>query len=280
MEKTALILEGGGMRGLFTAGVTDAIIEKKLHFDAVYGVSAGSCHAISCLAVQKDRARRVNVDYCTRGDYFGWKCIFRNKSLFGWHLIFDLIPNTLDPVDFDTFFRVCNPSDPLSTQFTIGVTNAHTGEAEYLHPKTKEELLLFSKASCSLPFICSPIVINGTPYFDGGIADSIPVRKALEDGCTKLVIVLTQSKGFRKQPLAHPGLAKAVYHKYPLFVKAMINRYENYNESLGIVKMLEDRKQAIVIRPPKEVNVTRLERDPEKLNVLCRAGYELGMQQL
>lgn len=278
MEKTALIFEGGGMRGLFTAGAVDAIIEKKLRFDAVYGVSAGSCHAISCMSKQKDRARRVNVNYCTRKDYFGLRCLLREGSMFGWGLIFDTLPNKLEPLDYDEFFRTCNSDNPDSTQYFIGVTNALTGEAEYLVPHNKQQLLDYSKASCSLPYICPPVMINSTPYFDGGVADSIPVRKALEDGCTKFAIVLTQSAGYRKQPEAHPLIARLFYRKYPSLVSAMEKRHETYNKSLGIVKMLEDRKQAIVIRPPKAVNVGRLERNPDKLNALCYSGYELAIK--
>src|SRR5574344_1036548 len=280
MEKKALIFEGGGMRGLFTAGAVDAIIEKKLSFDSVYGVSAGSCHAISCMSKQKDRARRVNVNYCTRKDYFGFRCLLREASMFGWKLIFDTLPNQLEKLDYDEFFRTCNPYNPDSTHYFIGVTNALTGKAEYLVPHNKQELLEYSKASCSLPYICPPVMINGTPYFDGGVSDSIPVRKAIEDGCTKFIIVLTQSAGYRKQAESHPLISSLFYRKYPELIYAMERRHEIYNESLGIVKMLEDRKQAVVIRPTQAVNVSRLERNPVKLNVLCRTGYELTMQAL
>lgn len=280
MAKTGLIFEGGGMRGLFTAGVVDALIEKQFHFDNIYGVSAGSCHAISFLSEQKDRARRVNADYCTRPDYFGLRCLLTEGSMFGWKLIFDEIPNKLDPIDYEKLWQKTNNKNDGSTNFFVTVTNARTGEAEYIQPTTNEDLITVCKASCSLPFMCRPTLINGSPYYDGGIADSIPVRKALEDGCEKLVVVLTQSEDFCKKPLKHPALVKLLYQEYPKLTKSLLRRHENYNESLGIVKMLEQQGKAIVLRPPKIVNVTRTERNPQKLNVLARTGYELAMQTL
>lgn len=279
MAKTGLILEGGGMRGLFTAGVIDALIEKQWRFDVIYGVSAGSCHAISFLSNQKDRARRVNADYCTRPDYFGFGCLLREGSMFGWKLIFDEIPNKLDPIDYDTFWARTN-TESGGTEFLVTVTNARTGQAEYRCPKTTRELIDFCKASCSLPFMCRPTMLDGTPYYDGGIADSIPVRKALDDGCEKLVIVLTQSAGFRKQPLKHPALVRLLYQEYPKLTKTFLRRHENYNESLGIVQMLEQQGKATVLRPIAELNVSRTERNPQKLNVLAHAGYELAMKLL
>ncbi len=295
MAKTGLIFEGGGMRGLFTAGVVDALIEKSLHFDNIYGVSAGSCHAISLLSEQKDRARRVNVDYCTRPDYFGLRCMLREGSMFGWKLIFDEIPNKLDPIDYDKVWQKIGPlkndaeksdgdaaetSAQPRTNFFVTVTNARTGQAEYIQPQNNEELIAVCKASCSLPFMCKSTLINGIPYYDGGIADSIPVRKALEDGCEKLVIVLTQSEGFQKKPLKHPALVKLLYQEYPKLTKSLLRRHENYNESLGIVRMLEQQGKAIVLRPPQAVNVSRTERNPDRLNVLARTGYELAMKML
>ncbi|MBQ6782354.1 MAG: patatin family protein [Treponema sp.] len=280
MAKTGLILEGGGMRGLFTAGVIDALIEKHIRFDKVYGVSAGSCHAISYFSGQKDRARRVNVDYCTRPDYFGIGCLIRERSMFGWELIFNEIPNKLDPIDYDTVWKNINNDSEESTDYYVVVTNARTGQAEYVQPKTTAELLDTCKASCSLPFMCKPTLLNGIPYYDGGIADSIPVRKAIADGCEKLVVVLTQSEDFRKKPIRHPALIKLLYQEYPKLTKSLLNRHENYNESLEIIKMLEQQGKAIVLRPPKAVNVTRTERNPQKLNVLAHTGYELAMQVL
>ncbi len=290
MAKTGLIFEGGGMRGLFTAGVVDALIEKSLHFDNIYGVSAGSCHAISYFSQQKDRARRVNVDYCTRPDYFGFRCLLTEGSMFGWKLIFDEIPNTLDPIDYDKVWQKINlpennanngekTANPHSN-FYVTVTNARTGKAEYLQPKNTAELLAACKASCSLPFMCKSTLINGIPYYDGGIADSIPVRKALEDGAEKLVIVLTQSQGFQKKALKHPALVKLLYQEYPKLTQALLHRHQNYNESLGIVHMLEQQGKAIVLRPPEAVNVSRTERNPDRLNVLARTGYELAMKVL
>ena len=277
MAKTGLILEGGGMRGLFTAGVVDALIEKQCHFDAIYGVSAGACHAISFLSNQTGRARRVNVDYCTRSDYFGLGCMLREGSMFGWKLIFDTIPHKLDPIDYDTLWAKTNTATDGGTDFFVTVTNARSGKVEYLRPTSSAELTEFCKASCSLPFMCRPTLLNGRPYFDGGITDSIPVRKAIADGCERLVIVLTQSEGFRKQPLQHPALVKLLYQEFPKMTDALLRRHENYNESLDIIQTLEQEGKAVVLRPPADVNVGRTERNPQKLNILAQTGYEMAM---
>jgi predicted patatin/cPLA2 family phospholipase len=280
MNQTALILEGGGMRGIFTAGVVDALIEKKIYPGKIYGVSAGACHAISLLSKQKDRARRVVVDYCTRNDYFGLHCMIHEKNMFGWNLIFNLIPNRYDPVDYQTFFSQCNNNHLSSARFYITATNARSGKATYLIPDTKETLLTYAKASCSLPFLCRPVYIDSEPYFDGGIADSIPIRKAISDGATTFIIVLTQSSGYTKEQIKYEPILQAAYHQYPALVTAMMNRATIYNESLAIVSTLESEKKAIVIRPPSNINVSRLERSPEKLTILYQSGYDLGQHLL
>lgn len=271
-KKNALIFEGGGMRGTYTTGAVDYLIEQNKTFDAVYGVSAGSCHALSLLSRQKGRARDVNVNYCTRKDYFGLHCYLKEHSFFGWKLIFDEIPNTLYPFDYKTFFTNANASG-AHTHYEAVVTNALTGHAAYLVPHTYEEILCYCKASCSLPFLCPPVIINGVPYFDGGVADSIPIQHALDEGCTHFTIVLTQPSGFHKEQMNHIKLIRALYRKYPKLVDAMEARASNYNTSLETVARLEHEGRARVLRPQPTVIVGRTEMNPEKLLTLYEAGY-------
>ena len=277
--QTAVIFEGGGMRGLYTAGVTDALMDGNYLADAVYGVSAGACHAISYLSNQQGRARRVNINYCTRSDYCGPLCLIREHSVFGWNLMFHRIPEEFDPVNYDTFFRNCNSSQTQRI-FTLCVTNALTGEPAYLIPKTSQEVLQYAQASSSLPFACPPVLIRGVPYFDGGISDSIPVGKALTDGYTRLLIVLTQSIGYRKKEQQHTRLIRTFYRKYPRLAEKIISRPEMYNKELDLVARLEQKGSAVVLRPPAAVNVSRMERNPEKLQKLYEAGYRDGRQLL
>jgi Predicted esterase of the alpha-beta hydrolase superfamily len=263
---TGLVLEGGGMRGIYTAGVLDALLENSLFFDYVIGVSAGASHALSYISRQKDRARRVNVDYCRRPDYMGLRCLFREGSLFGMDLLFHKIPYQYDPYDFESFERNVGT-------YTAVVTNLETGKAEYLSPRKGAELLPAAMASCSLPLVSPPVMIGGVPYLDGGIGDSIPVRRAFEDGCRRIVVVLTQPKGYRKGPTTHKGLFRLAYRRYPEFVAALERRNESYNEVLDLIEELETRGKALVIRPEPQAGLNRLERDPVLLNGLHRSGY-------
>ena len=262
----ALVLEGGGMRGIYTTGVLDAFLDRGLYFDAIIGVSAGASHALSYISRQRGRARRVNVDYCRRSDYMGPLCLFREGSLFGMDLLFRKIPYLYDLYDFESF-------EQNVREYYVGVTNVRTGQAEYLEPRKAREILPAAMASCSLPFVSPPIVIDGVPYLDGGIADSIPVRKILSEGHKKIVIVLTQPAGYRKCATKHRGAMRFVYRKYPEFVAALEKRNELYNETLDYIDALEKDGTAFVIRPSPQAGLSRLERNPELLNGLHRNGY-------
>ena len=176
-----------------------------------------------------------------------------------------------------SFFKAAN-SPRATTHYECVVTNALTGKADYFVPHTKEEILLFCKASCSLPFLCPPVFINDIPYYDGGVADSIPIKHALEQGNETFTIVLTQSAGFHKKQMKSSSLLKLVYKKYPKLVDAMIARADNYNESLETIARLEKEGRARVIRPQPEVNVSRTEMNPDKLKVLYAAGYSDAMK--
>ena len=260
------MLEGGGMRGLYTTGVLDAFLEKKVYFEYIIGTSAGATHALSYISRQKGRARRVNVDYVRRSDYMGIRCLLKERSLFGMDLLFNKIPYLLDLYDFEAF-------EKNVAFYFIAVTALQSGKAVYLAPRKASAVLPAAMASCSLPLVSPPVYIDGIPYLDGGIADSIPIRKALADGNDRAVIVLTQPKGYRKTASGSQWVFRAMYRKYPDFVQAMENRVCAYNETLDFIDSLEAEGRVMVIRPEMQAGLKRLERNPALLDALHKSGY-------
>lgn len=267
IEDVSLILEGGGMRGIYTTGVLDAFLDKALHFKTVIGVSAGASHALSYLSKQRGRARRVNVEYCHRKDYMGLSCLLKEGSLFGMNLLFNKIPYELDLFDFDTYFS-------FDHRYIATLTNIDTGEAEYFEPKNGEELLEAAMASCSLPFVSKPVTIQSNKYLDGGISDSIPIKKMEALGFTKHVIVLTQPKGFRKTKSSSTWWYFLLYPRHKNLIKTLKSRNSRYNATLDYIDELEKQGKALVIRPLPQPGLDRLEKDKQKLDGLYKSGYE------
>jgi predicted patatin/cPLA2 family phospholipase len=277
IRNAALILEGGGMRGIYTTGVLDCLLDKGLFFEYIIGVSAGASHALSYLSRQKDRARRVNVEYCRRSDYMGLGCLLKEGSLFGMDLLFRRLPYELEPFDFAVF-------EQNASRYYAVATNMLTGKADYLAPRSAEDVLAAAQASCSLPYVSKPVYISGGPYLDGGIADSVPILRAEEEGFEKQVIILTQPKGYRKTE-KNPSNARQsrkgkpsfinslLYRRYPELVTALGSRAERYNETMDYIDRLESEGRIFVLRPEPQPGLSRLERDPEKLNGLHRSGY-------
>ncbi len=269
IHNAALILEGGGMRGIYTTGVLDSLMDRRLFFEYIIGVSAGANHALSYLSRQRDRARRVNVDYCRRSDYMGFLCLLREGSLFGMNLLFNKIPYEYEPFDFAAFLR-------NSSQYYVAATNMLTGKADYLSPRTAEAVLAAGQASCSLPFVSKPVYIDGVPYLDGGIADSVPVRRAESEGYEKICVILTQPKGYRKKSRVRQGsqFSSLFYSSYPELITALNSRNQRYNETMDYIDIMEAEGRIFVIRPKPQPGLSRLERNPEKLNGLHRSGYQ------
>ncbi|MDD9267978.1 patatin family protein [Paenibacillus sp. GCM10023248] len=268
MEGIGLVLEGGGMRGVYTAGVLEYFMEQDWYFPYVVGVSAGACNAVSYISKQRGRNKKVTIDYIGDHRYLSYRNLLRYKSIFGMDFIFNELPNKLVPFDYDTFY-----SSPQ--QFAIGTTDAHTGEPIYY---TKHQLQLQTmpivQASSSLPFVATPIHYEGRTLFDGGLVDPIPVQKSLADGNRKHVIVLTKEEGYRKTPFKQRWLAKSFYPKYDGLVDVLVNRSEIYNGTLELVRKMEEDGSAIVIRPSSKVVVGRMEKSPKKLEALHELGYE------
>lgn len=270
MKDAGLILEGGGTRGVFTAGVLDYFMEKDLYLPYVIGVSAGACNAVNYVAKQPGRTKACMIDYLNEGNYVGLKYLVKKRSLFDMDLIFDVFPNSEIPFDYDTYFA-------SSMKCLLTVTNCLTGRAEFIsEKKDRKKLMDAARASCSLPLI-SPIVnIGGVPMLDGGMGDSIPIRKALRDGYKKNIIILTRCRGYRKTPTRRANkVSRVVYNNYPNLVRSIYNRPKKYNKTLEFIEKLEEKNRVLVIRPEIK-EVSKAENRTEVLYDFYLHGYHLA----
>ena len=266
MIKAGLVVEGGGMRGVYSSGVLDFFIEKDLFFENNYGVSAGACHLCSYLAKQYKRAFRVNVNYLNDKRYCSVHSLLKTGNLFGAEMLYDIIPNELDLFDYDTYNK--NESN-----FYVVITDINTGKPEYVKIGDLKKDIIYVRASSSLPLLAQNVKINDKEYLDGGISDSIPIKKSIADGNKKNVVILTRDSTYRKGKNSLMPIIKLKYKKYPNFVKSMADRYIVYNEILDFIKELEDNGDVFVIRPKKPVNIGRTEKNREKLEALYNDGY-------
>ena len=264
--KTGLVLEGGGMRGLYTTGVLDWMLDREFTPDYCIGVSAGACHATSFLSRQRGRSFRINTAYLKSGQYVGVRNFLKTGSMFGMDFIFDDIPNKLDLFDDDTF--LASPCE-----FYVGVTNVWTGKPEYFPKESLDHDSTVIRASSSIPVFAPIVPYKGNLYLDGGTSDPIPVRKALADGCDRVIVVLTQDRSFVKAPEKFRAVYTRLYRKYPRMIETLDRRYQVYNETREFVFQLEKEGKALVVAPGKPVDISRFEKDPEKL----RALYDEGM---
>ncbi|RBP87039.1 putative patatin/cPLA2 family phospholipase [Cytobacillus firmus] len=268
IREAGLVLEGGGMRGVYTAGVLEYFLEQDLFFPYVIGVSAGACNAASYLSKQKGRNRIVNVDYVTDSRYISWRNYFKSRQFFGMDFIFDEIPNKLVPYHYDEFYK-------NKSEFVIGTTDCHTGKPVYFSKKDYgKDMLKVLKASSSLPFIAPEVDFNSRVLLDGGISDPIPIKKAQQDGFKKNIVILTRNRGYSKKPSKFTFMVKRKYPQYTGLQKALEERYRTYNETLRYVEQEEKKGTVLVIQPQEPLTVGRMERNPQKLEKLYLQGYE------
>ncbi len=267
--KCGLVLEGGGMRGLYTAGILDLFIEKGIYFENCYGVSAGAIQCCSYLSKQKGRAARIYIDYMGDKRYAGIGNLIKEGYYFGKEFSLKTIPYELEPYDFDTFNNSgCN--------FIAVATDCKTGEAAYHKIGDMRDDKEMDKlwATCSLPLISKMVEVDGGQYLDGGVSDSIPVEKAMADGNEKVVVILTRDASYKKSPASMMGLIKYKYRKYPKLVEAMRTRHERYNRTIELIEKLEKEGKIFVIRPKTPIKIGRLEKDKGKLTELYNVGYD------
>ncbi len=268
MKDIGLVLEGGGMRGIYTAGVLEHFMEQDLYLPYVIGVSAGACFGASYLSRQRGRNRKVNIDYVTHPKYLSLQNYVKYRQLFGMDFIFDEIPNRLVPFDYDTFYKG-------SEEFVITATDCQTGLPVYFDKKDYEkDMLTIIRASSSLPFIAPIVEYKGKQLLDGGITDSIPIKKSEEDGNKRNIVVLTREGSYFKKKSNMKWLLNKTYRQYPKLIEAILTRYKMYNDTIEHIKDQEKQGKVFVIRPSSALKVGRIERNQRKLEEL----YSIGME--
>ena len=273
MHQTSLILEGGGMRGVFTSGVLDYLMAEDMFFTYVIGVSAGACNALSYLSRQPDRSRYINVNFANDPRYINMRNVLRGKGMFNMDFIFNDIANELVPFDFETFHNI-------NERFVIPTTDCETGKPCYFDNAEEADIFTAVQASSSLPLVGVPIELDGYTLLDGGIADPIPVQKAIDDGFKRHLVILTRPKGYRKKPFRAKFTSKLLYREYPKLVETMLNRHEIYNKTLDQLEALEDEGKVFIIRPKGHEQVKRAEKDVSKLNALHEVGVSRAKEQM
>ena len=263
---SGLILEGGGMRGVFTCGVLDCLMDRGIRFPYTIGVSAGACNGLSYMSSQRGRARYSNIDLLEKYRYISFKHLIFKGNIMDFELLFDDFPNRIIPYDYPAL-AACEE------RFEMVTTSCRTGRACYFEEKNDPDRIIdIVKASSSLPFVSPISYVDGEPMLDGGIADSIPLLRARELGFDNNLVVLTRNKGYRKSEGAI-HLPPFVYGRYPQLREAIRRRNVLYNEQLALVERLEDDGTLTVLRPERPIEVGRIERDTRKLMALYDEGY-------
>ena len=268
-DNTALVLEGGGLRGVFTCGVLDCFMDKGIRFPFTVGVSAGACNGLSYMSGQRGRAKSSNIDLMDKHHYVGFKYLLTQGCIMDYKLLFEDFPEKIIPYDYEAYFA-------NTDRFVMVTTNCLTGKAEYLEEKSDSKRVMdIVRASSSLPYVTKITYVDGVPMLDGGIADSIPVEYAKSQGYERMVVILTRNKGYRKNEKQLP-VPKFIYRKYPELRKTLASRNAQYNRTMEMIERLEEEGSLTVIRPVHPIEVDRMEKDTDKLRALYQEGYELA----
>ncbi len=270
--KTGLVIEGGGVRGIYAAGVLDAFMEENIKFDGVLGVSAGAIHGCSYVSEQKGRSLRYYKKYSGDPRFMSFRNWIRTGNLVDTEFCYHELPDKIDIYDHDAF-------EKSETKFYVTCSNLETGKAEYIHLTDMRKEIDYLRASASLPYFSEIVEINGKKYLDGGVSDSIPVDAFRKMGYERNVVILTRDKSYRKKP-EFQKLSKMVYRKYPHFVTAMSKRHISYNRTLHRILQLEKSGEIFVIRPGKPLEVGRMEKDPDKVEETYLQGYKDGKRKM
>jgi len=272
MKKVGMILEGGGQRGIFTSGVLDYLMGQKLQVPYVIGVSAGACNAVDYVSGQILRTKECMLDAQLDYELYGMRTMLRTRYFMNMDLIFDQFPNHDYPFDYRAYVK-----SPI--RCLLATTNCVTGRAEFIEEyRDMNRMMAACRASSSLPFVSPVVKVDGVPMMDGGIADSVPVRKAISDGFDYNIVILTRRRGYYKSEeggAAVMRLARLHYRRYPMLARALMQRNHNYNRTMDLIERLEQQGRVFVIRPERPC-VGRTERDLEKLEDFYWHGYERG----
>lgn len=265
--KTCLVLEGGAMRGMFTAGVLDVLYENNIDIDCIIGVSAGALFGVNYFSKQPGRVIRYSKRFCNNCRYISKLSLVFTGNIVNKNFAYYKVTKKLDKFDDETFKK-------SNKKYYATVTNLTTGNAEYIPISSVMDSLEVLRASSSIPLVSKNVLLNDSLYLDGAISDSIPVKKALELGYDKIIVVLTRDKAYVKDKISlkEEKLIRRKYKKYPNFINAMVNRSDMYNNEVNYVNELEDKNKVFVVRPSKEINVNLIERNEDKLQEI----YDLG----
>ena len=274
--KTALVLEGGALRTIYSSGVCDAFLDGGLPLpDYTLGVSAGIAYGVSYLSRQSRRNLQIVCRYANNKLYMGWRNLANphNRSYFGLRFAYETIPNELVPFDYDAFEAYRGRAEAV-------VTNLNTGEAEYLPVPRRDSPNLLLEATCAIPLMFPVIHIGGQPYLDGGCADAIPWRRAFREGCDRVVVILTRERDYCKKPGRSDRVIARAFQKYPLFQETMRTRSERYNACREALFDLERQGRALVIAPRDTLGCSRTEKDLNTIRALWQEGYFDGRREL
>ncbi|HDR1419654.1 TPA: patatin-like phospholipase family protein [Pasteurella multocida] len=263
--KVGLVLEGGGMRAMFTAGVLDVFLTENVQVDGIVAVSAGVLFGVNYPAKQYGRALRYNKKYLNDKRYMGWHSLLTTGNIVNKDFAFYELPFSLDPFDAETFRQ-------SKIDFYATLTNVQTGEAEYVKLDDVFNEMEVLRATSAMPFVSKMVEINGQYYLDGGIADSIPLKKCQALGYDKIIVVLTRPLEYRKKPTPS-WIFNLFYRAYPHLVEKLKTRYQNYNDTVEEIIRLNNNKDIFVIRPSHHLPISRIEKDVEKVQAM----YDLGI---
>lgn len=267
MAKVSLILEGGGMRGLYTSGVLDCFLDQGLVFQDIIGVSAGACNSVSYITGQRGRNLDINAGFCSDKRYISISGLFTRGSIFNMDFLFDDIPNKLLPFDYEKFKNA-------ACRLTAVSTDCATGRAVYTPIRDMTTDGIYVRASSSIPLVSPIVEVDGKQLVDGGPSDSIPIRYSVDSGFDMHIVVLTRHTGYEKKKSRLYPLCKLALRKFPNLVDSIKNRHLVYNESIGFAEELEKQNKALIIRPKQPVEVSRFEKNPDNLRKLYQKGYE------
>lgn len=270
----ALVLEGGALRSIYEAGVLDVFLENQIEFSYVVGVSAGALNAGNYISKQIGRSAKVNIDYVDDPRYIGIKHLIKEHSIFNYDFLFGEPTKEWMPYDEMEFLK-------SQQRYIVGATNCETGEEHYFERHTYKQLTEVLRASSTLPIVSELSHIDGKTYIDGGVANAIPLDKAILDGYEKIVVVLTRQEGFKSRASLIMNLIyKGHYRKYPLLVKKLCTMAKRYNQTTATIKKLEDQGRIYVIRPQNPVKVGKIEKNKKKLNILYQQGKKDAVQNM
>lgn len=270
--KTGLVIEGGGVRGIYAAGVLDVFMEQGLTFDGVIGVSAGAIHGCSYLSNQKGRSLRYYMKYCNDPRFMSLRSWLTTGDIVGAEFCYHELPDRLDIYDHEAFLK-------NKTPFYVTCSNVETGKAEYIQLTDMRTQIDYLRASASLPYFSRIVELDGKKYLDGGATDSIPVEAFRKMGYQRNVLILTRDVAYRKKPELR-FLPKMLYCRYPAFVEALLNRHAAYNKTMKKILKLEEQGKIFVIRPEKPLNIGRMEKDAENVKRVYETGCADAIKQM